>query len=423
MPKRRVLEGDSYWLEADPLGALADYDPLRETTGQARAQRRGERFIPFEKRPTQERGQLPTQATDTPHAPMPIPPPDVALDTLRRANADPALYASGLKVLLVVVTTPGDAPISLSRFMDATGLSKNGVIAGIRNALDGGYITREQSCPRCNAPLPFSEDQKTTDCAACARSVAPQARYTLCLPTPAIQSVNSPVHSTDSPVQSVNRAVQPSNSLPVHSENSPVHSTDRSVGSAHRGASSLHSPPVQLEDRGAVHSVNSPVYSAHRGNDRYTSATSRIAEKAVQSVNSPVHSADCPRARADSDSESNITNDSVYMGNERHGHGNAAKIGCGSSGRSETEQMAQISCKALEDNAGSLGMHIKTWAHAKQMDANTGAARHQTALAAIQRELTQQRATSGQAQGKAWTRRVCDYFAAQGQPLPKSGRK
>ena len=60
MGKRRPLEGYFYWLEADPLAALQDFDPLRETTAQARAQRRGETYVPFEERtppPTPARGE------------------------------------------------------------------------------------------------------------------------------------------------------------------------------------------------------------------------------------------------------------------------------------------------------------------------------------------------------------------------------
>jgi hypothetical protein len=101
----------------------------------------------------------------------------------------------------------------------------------------------------------------------------------------------------------------------------------------------------------------------------------------------------------------------------RNGTGNGNGIG-----KSEVEQLAQASCKALETGSGSLGMHIKAWAHARQLDAKTGGKSHQTAIAAIQRELAAQRKETGQVQGKAWTRRVVDYFEGQGVPL-MTGRK
>ncbi len=399
---RRPLEGSAYWRQEDPLGTLADFDPIKEVTAQARAQRKGERFTPFEER---------IRSNTVPPSPVPavVAPSassgvlmDLLMDLLRRANADPNLSRDGLKVLLAVLTHSGQAPISLSQFRDATGIGKNQVIAGIRNALDAGYLTRSQFCPRCEAALPFSEDQKTMPCPSCHRQVPPHARYTVT--DECVQNTDDTVPDQDRAVPNRDSPVLNRDSPPVPDWNSPVSEQDSPVPG-------MHSPPVLDQDRGAVPNQNSL-------EARVKAITSKMASHAVPRQDSPVPNRDravpdqnSPRARADSDSESNITNDSdsEYMRNGT-GSGNGA-------GKSETELLAQASCKALETGAGSLGMHIKAWAHARQIDAKTGGKAHQTALQVILRELAAQRKETGQAQGKAWTRRVVDYFEGQGVPL------
>ena len=70
--KPRPLDGgDSFWLEDNPLGSLAAFDPLRETTAQSRALRKGEPFIPYEQR--QHIPALPAAPrSQTPERPAPL---------------------------------------------------------------------------------------------------------------------------------------------------------------------------------------------------------------------------------------------------------------------------------------------------------------------------------------------------------------
>ena len=212
---------------------------------------------------------------------------------LRCANANRSRSPMGLKILLAVMTLDNDAPISLSQFSEKTGLSKTGVISGIRNALDQGVLTRQQSCPRCAARLPFSEDQKTVPCPRCGRDVPPQARY-------AVISNDSPVFTKDSPVVLDTRAGALEDRAAVISEDSPVDGEDRAV-------SVKHSPPVAREDRGAVINKNSPVAGEDRLKGRIATFTSRLREAQSREDARPVVSEDSPpgleryrsRARAD----------------------------------------------------------------------------------------------------------------------------